>query len=134
MACGIYAIDQLTTAKEMQEREDRRAAQTYTFRNRSMLTLPDRITNEADNVVVLDLTGNMFSTIPTAIMSLPNLERLTLPNNLITNITPEIMALTNLTELNLSNNKITDLPIELFKLTKLKLGNLQVRQLSQDYA
>lgn len=67
----------------------------------------------------LDLSNNLFDTMPPEVFSLSCLETLDLSGNNIQFIPPDISKLTTLKVLNLTSNKIAALPPELFLLPNL---------------
>jgi hypothetical protein len=66
--------------------------------------------------LLLYLSNNLFTTIPTEILNLNNIAELSLRNNQLTHIPPGIRSLVNLRELNIAHNQLTYLPFEIIEL------------------
>jgi len=77
------------------------------------------------DIEVLDLSGNMLTSLQAEIRHLSDLRSLDLSNNTMTNIPAELGQLSKLEILDLRDNRLTGLPYELSNLKNLKTLDLR---------
>jgi len=85
---------------------------------------------KASKVSVLDLRGNLLTSLPPEICQLTELKALFLSSNSLTSLPPEICQLTNLIELDLRRNQLVSVPIGITKLRNLTWLSLSYNQLT----
>lgn len=95
---------------------------------RDLETIPDKI-YEFKNLKLLNLSGNLITSISPKIKNLINLEEIYLDRNLIEELPEEIGELKKLNKLILSNNNIKRLPDSFYNLENLEILNLSCNEL-----
>ncbi|MBN1980319.1 MAG: leucine-rich repeat domain-containing protein [Chitinivibrionales bacterium] len=107
---------------------------SLTLCDNHVATLPAQIGN-LTNLVKLDMSRNLLTTIPAEMGKIAALRSLYCENNLVTSLPEEIGNCTNLIELYLGNNQLVMVPVEIRKLVKLSwlvLNNNQITMLPAD--
>ncbi|KAJ3107090.1 hypothetical protein HDU96_008014 [Phlyctochytrium bullatum] len=82
-------------------------------------TLPVTIAKWSDTLKILNLAGNLFSTLPEEVYKFHRLESLNLSNNALLRLGPGVAAFKKLKTLNLSGNRLKELPAEIGSLPSL---------------
>ncbi|XP_019766532.2 E3 ubiquitin-protein ligase LRSAM1 isoform X4 [Dendroctonus ponderosae] len=89
--------------------------------------------NSLGHLIILDISNNDISTLPSEISALKSLEELYANSNKLNGLPDSICSLENLKSLSLSENKLRNLPEEMGKLAKLQklylTGNPNLRHL-----
>lgn len=99
--------------------------------NQGLSSLPTFFTN-LKKIQSINLLGNQFQEFPQVLTKLETLDEISLSTNQLKNLPPEIKNLKNLKVLILNNNQLKELPKEMGKLTEIKyleLGNNYLNKL-----
>lgn len=104
---------------------------TYDISGRGLTCIPEEMFEVAEEITILDVSGNRITELPERISKLTKLQNLDASYNKIVSVPESIGDLESLQYLDLTCNKLTSLPEGMCRLTGLRILNLYANQLEE---